>query len=458
MALKIPVLSSIRELPGPARRFLLFTAVNVISWQSLVGPAMVLYAREIAMPQSLVGLLMAFLPLSMLLIVFATPVVSMLGPKRTVFFAWLVRNILISIIFLSPLALVQIGPRAAWGVLLAGVVAFCSARAFGVSGLLPWIHSIVPSNRRGIYFSAEGGVVQAVNVLVMLFQAFMLRGDPGWPRFLLIFSVGVASGFVSLFAIARIPGGASLSQPMAPRESWRSYGAAWRDKHFRRFIATSTASFSALMWFISSIVLYMRDQLELVEFHIMMIMAAASCGVLLTIRSWGLYAEHHGSGRTMHLTLLGFAVSVACVLALLPGAPWTLYALGPVVILTTIFQAAFSMAAHRAMLNFVKAPEIGYTNIWAMGVALSLGVTPILAGFTIDHLDLTGFRICFVLAAAGAGVFGALNRWFVQDGAPLRPIGQIVLDPTLPVRLLFRVAWITSGMHPTSRDATENAE
>ncbi|MCL4219528.1 MAG: hypothetical protein KJ052_21315, partial [Candidatus Hydrogenedentes bacterium] len=67
--MKFPLLRSIGDLDRGPRRFLLFTGFNVVSWQCIVGPALILLARYIEMPASWVGLLISFMPLSTLLVV-----------------------------------------------------------------------------------------------------------------------------------------------------------------------------------------------------------------------------------------------------------------------------------------------------------------------------------------------------------------------------------------------------
>jgi hypothetical protein len=95
--------------------------------------------------------------------------------------------------------------------------------------------------------------------------------------------------------------------------------------------------------------------------------------------------------------------------------------------------------------------KVGYTNIWILGTALSLGLTPILAGYIIEHLHLTGYRIAFSVAGFGGLVAALANFWVVFDRKPLRSALDELINPTLPIRTLARIAWVTVGLHSSNR-------
>ena len=184
----------------------------------------------------------------------------------------------------------------------------------------------------------------------------------------------------------------------------------------------------------------------------MIFTAVGSLAILATIRFWARFAEHSGSGRAMFKAMTGHSLMALAYLTLIPGTAWTHYALCPLVALSSIFGAAFSVATNRALLNSVKTVgRVGYTTLWTVATALATGITPILVGIVIDRWGIWGFRLCFGLSGS-VGLFCALaSRFLVQDGAPVKlSLGEII-DPALPVRALGRIAWITLGLHESSR-------
>ena len=440
------------ELDKAPRRYLLFIFFNVISWQCIVGPVLILLARKVAMPPSWVGFLISFLPLSTLMVVLTVPLVTRLGSKRLMMTTWLVRNCLASTVFLMPWAMGLWGKQAGWLVLLTATLAFCIVRAIGSGAWFPWLHEVVPEAQRGRYFSAEASVTQAVSVAVAFGQGFYLRGDPNVNHYLVIYGVGISSGLFSLLWMSRVPGGRAIPQAGSPWASFGAYKSALSDFAFLRFVATAALCFSALAWTSASLVMFMRDALGLSSRSIMLIMATGSGGILLTIRAWGRFADHSGSGHAMFLSLTGHALTVCACALLRPHAPWAAPLMVPLVILFNIFNAAYVVAANRAMLNLVREEgRIAYTSLWTMGTALALGATPVAAGIVIDAYALWGFRTCFLVSALAGLAGGFASLIFVTDGLPFRRTMTDLLNPVLPVRTVARIIWITAGMHPSNR-------
>lgn len=446
------ILSIVRELHPPARRFLYFSFFNVISWQCIVGPAMILFGRKIGMPASWIGFLQSFLPLSMLLVMFTVPLVEKLGPRNVMLKGWLMRNLIVSAVFLMPLAMMTWGERSAWYVLMGATLGFCIMRAVAVGGWFPWLHEVVSEEQRGQFFSAEATVVQAVNVVIVLTQSVVLSGNPGMFRFLAIYVVGIGFGLFSLYYMSRIPGGNAPDTVHPENWGFRPYRVVMADRTYLGFIVIATLTYCSISWCGSAIVLYLRDALGFSSMTVMAVMAAGSMGIFFTIRFWGRFADDSGSGIAMALTLVGHSLSTVAFLLAVPGAAWTPWCIAPLVAIVSLFNAACWMAGHRAMLHFVQeVGRVAYTNLWIFGTSIALGITPIIVGYVIEHWGMAGFQFCFVFSAATGLACALACRVFVRDGAPFSRPARYLLNPGLPVRTLARIAWITAGRHPSNR-------
>ncbi len=444
---RAPIISSLQELdPGP-RRFLLFIVFNVVSWQCLIGPVLVLFARKIDMPPSWVGFLIAFTPISMVLVVVTGLMVMHWGAKRVMFVGWMLRNLISCTVFAMPLAIQHGGGKTAWYVLMGSTLGFCLMRALGGGGWYPWLHEVVPESQRGAYFSCDAGVTQLLNVLVSIAQALILHGDPGLYRFLAVYSIGIVSGFVSLGLMYRVPGGKGVEGPVSLRRDLASYRRALSDRPYVLFITTISFCFAAMSWFGASSVMFMRDALGIRSWVIMALTAAGSVGIMFTVRHWARFAEHSGSGLAMALALTGHALMSLLCLALRPGAWWTLYALAPIMVLSSVFGSAFGMMSPRAMLGYVKTEDrVGYTNLWTVGTAIALGVVPVIVGLVIEHGALLGFRVCFCIAGGSVLACATAIRRVVQDrGAQDRS------STFSPARSLLTLASVTLGLHESNR-------
>lgn len=417
----LPLLQPLSELDEGPRKFAWFTAWNTLSWQSLVGPAMVLFARHIEMPPAWVGVLIAALPFAQLLVLITAPLVARFGPKRVMFVAWAVRNVLVCSVFAMPLALAYGGNRLGWFLLLGATVAFCAVRAIGAGAWLPWLHEILPGRQRPKYFSVETGITHVMTILVILLQAWLLRGEPGIAGYLSVYAFGVFAGLTSLYAMTRIPGGASTDKTMALRASLRMQRIAVRDRQFAAFVFVAMLGYCGLTWLSASYIMFLRDGLGYTSPVIMLLTGLGSVAVLLTVRYWGRYATIHGSPAAMVRCLIGHA-AVAAAFALLPSlGSWTPYLLVPVLLAAFAFASGYGVAAHGAMLDRVQDhARVGYTNLWVVGIALALGLTPVMAGAVIERLPAVGFQACFV-AAAACGLLAALlgRAWFVASATPM---------------------------------------
>ncbi|MCP4645530.1 MAG: MFS transporter [bacterium] len=435
------------------KKFLAFSAFNVISWQCVVGQVLVLFARSIDMPPSWVGFLLSFMPMSMLLVVLTLPLVIRFGSKRVMMVTWLVRNAIACSVFLIPWVVLTWGPRAGWYTLMAATLGFCLARAVGAGGWMPWLHEVVPEYQRGMFFSAETTVVHLLTLAVTFGQSLILLGNPTMDRFILIYGIGIAAGFISLLWMYRVPGGAGTSSVNIWRGSMESYKLALTDRPFLWFVLVASLCFSCASWYTASYVLFMRDLLGLSSRTIMALIAATSLGVLLTIRSWGRFADHAGSARATFKAMLGLATAALAFLSLRPDAPWLWVVLPVAVVAAGVFGAAFMMATNRAVLNYIKpSGRIGYTAVWTVGSRVALAFSPIMAGLIIQNWNLLGFQICFSVAGGVGIVCAFLCRWVVRDSEePEKPSLSEMLNPAMPIRTFGRIVWITLGLDESNR-------
>jgi MFS family permease len=396
-------LPGLRELPSAPRRFLYFSTINVISWQCLVGPPLVLFGRALDMPPAWVGVLIGLMPLSMLLVIFTGPLVEWLGPRRLLTWGWLLRNLLAATVIAIPWAMKLGGKPGGWLVLLFATLGFCVFRAISVGGWFPWLHEVLPAHQRGRYLAAETALAQVVTILVVVGCGAILgqRGELG--GFFLIYAVGIVTGLASVGLMHRIPGGEVQAEevPGAPRGF--ALGPILRDRSYMRFVTRTFFCLAVLAGQSSVAVMYLRDVLAYSDRRIMYLAGAGSLAVALLIGYWVNRAtRHNDSNPAMTGMLLTHSFFALAWLALLPGRGWTDGLALAVVIGSTFCNAAFTTMATRDMLGQVREPgRVGYTNIWIIATSLATGLVPILAGLLIDGLGLTGFRLCFLASGLG---------------------------------------------------------
>jgi hypothetical protein len=440
-------LTAVRELPQPPRLFLIFTAVNVFSWQCIAGQALVLFARALNMPPAWVGLLLSFLPISMLLVVFAVPLVEWLGPRKLLMWTWLGRNILALSVFLLPWAVLRWGEAAGWQVLLFATLAFSLIRAVGVGAWYPWLHEIVPRPLLGSYFSIEAAMSQVIMIVVAVSMALILGLGQGLSRFFLLYGAGIGAGLWSVQLLRKIPGGKRRVAEIGVGGRSPALREALANQEYRRFFFLAMLGIASLMWLNAASVMYLRDMLFYSETRIMLLLGAGGIGVACTVHFWGKAADRFGSVPAMIQLLAAHALLAFAWWGLLPGGRMTGLLALPIIVFSAIFNVAFTMVSARGMLCRVRDEgRVAYTSLWILGVSTANGLPPILAGLLIDHLGLLGFRLCFCIAGGlGLAAAGLMFGLSPEEGKP--PIGELhhLIRPGQPLRSLGRVFWITLG-------------
>ena len=412
---------------------------------------MVLFARFMDVKASMVGGLIALPLSSTVLILLTVSLVMRFGPKRLMLATWLVRNFVTAIVFLVPVTLNHGGSEVAGYVFFFAIASYCIIRSAGVGGWLPWLHEIIPKEKRDAYFSMETSVAQITNVGISLSQAFILGENPTMNNFLIIYAIGIGAGMISLFFMSRVPGGAGVKEKVSFKQSLKAYPVVLRDKKFTAFVISESLCWCALSCYWSANVMYMRDLLHLSDRSIMMIAASGSFFVFLTVRAWGRFAEHNGRGEALFLTMLAQSVVVGSCIFIPAQSPYALWLAGGTFVLATVFGVAHWTLSHGAALSFVnEEAKVGYTNVWALSSSLALGLTAVLVGVIIDYAGMEwGFRICFALSAI-IGSICSFTTWHTVDVAPRPELGKLI-DVTIPMRTAARVLWITVGLHSSTK-------
>ncbi len=445
---KLPLVGAIEELHPAPKKYLAFTAFNVISWQCIVGPAMILFARYIGMPANKVGVLISLMPFTTLLAVFMVPFVTRIGPKNLMLRTWLIRNLIMLPVFAMPVVISKWGNTAGGNLLIILTLGFCIVRAFGAGGWLPWLHEVVPYEQRGIYFSAEAGVVQLVNVGILISQGLVLGKSPSMIEFLAIYGVGILGGLVSLFWMARVPGGAGKKIRIRIRDFYEPYKFVFVDKAYLLFLVSAFISLSATNWYSSVVVLYMRDILKFSERNILWITSVGSLMIMVTAPAWGKYADRFGSSPAILRALMSHAFLVIPFVEFYPQYFWVKYLVPVFVVMITIFSAAFWTSIHRAMLNMVPEElRIPYTNMWTIASGVALGLTPILAGQLVQMWGWQGFRICFGLSGILCFLGGVICYVTIREKVSLTqpPVYKVILSPRNAMNVLLEGFTISLG-------------
>jgi MFS family permease len=441
------IVTDVLKLTPASRKFLVFSGINVISWQCIVGQVLVLFGRTIHMPPSLVGMLVSFLPLSMFLVILSIPAVEKYGPRKLLITTWLIRNLVALPVFAIPYVLSHWSVEASWYILLLATLSFSLVRAFGVGAWFPWLHELVPKDSLNTYFSTETIGVQSLTVFIMLGIAQVLNWGETIHRFFLVYAIGIGAGLASVWYARFIPGGVGQTIDTSTTEKFAVLVHAVKDCKYMRFIIYVIISFSAITWINVSSVLYLRDSLHFPDSRIMNFVAFGAIGVALLIRYCAKIAQKLGNHRALAVLMLGQALISFSWFFPQPGVSWTIGLVLPIMIGGAIVSAGFIIIASQTMMCLVQQEDrVGYTTVWIAGSALANGIPPILAGWLIDIFQLPGYRACFILSGASALLVALLWSRFKIEGLEVMPDMHHIIRPYHPLRTLQRITWMVLGM------------
>jgi hypothetical protein len=421
---------------GP-RRFLGFLFLNVLSWQCLIGPVMVLHARALGIESGAVGVLYSLLFFAGVLGVLTKALAERYGSKRVLMAGWTVRNLLVLPVVLTPWVLTQWGAGAAAALLFVTAGLFSMTRALAGIAWSSWLHEIVPPAQLGRFFAAETVMTRLLAVTFGIFAFFVLGQRPPIWRFAAVAALGVGFGLLSIRVLRHVPGGGPSVRSGEP--AWSGFGTVLRDRTFMEFLRC-VAWFSFVYVGMGLLVLLLlRDQLLLGPGLILLL---TTCGNLLAVTTstrWRRIADHHGSVVVMAAAGLLVVLCLIVMACLRPGrAPLLLVA--AVCAMLPVAESGHYVATNRGYMLRMR-PELRHaTNaVWGACIAVPSGVSAVLMGVWLRG-GTTGH---YVLATWGyaalmlAGVYVCLR--FPMAGSDQGGRTSTVHDPRRPIMSLVRM-------------------
>jgi MFS family permease len=430
-------LDSLRLLGNAARRFLLFSFLNTVSWQLLVGSVLVLHARALAIPSGVVGVVVSIMPFTLVLSLVVSHWVDRIGPRRMMTAGWTARNLMAFPLVLTPWIYAVWGSHAAGVALFTGVLCFCTMRSLTCAGWFPWLHEIVPGNERGRYFSMEIILVQVVNVGIGLGTFLFLGHHPALWKFGALSAVGIAAGLASISLMRRIPGGGpSLSTRR--RHALVDLRLVLRDRSFMSYARWTSLGLFVTVGQNTLTVLSMRDYLHIAPAMIMFTTAMGSAAAMVAGPWWGRLADRHGTGPVQVLSGILMAIALASFALLRERTPLGIVI--PVSAACVVAYSGFFVAANRGMLQRMRpALRAGYSAMWLSITSVAMGSSSVLVGLVVQHAGPHAYwGLCLAYSALIAMAvlrYATLHEESVGLAAELRS----QFDPERPILSLIRL-------------------
>jgi len=369
-------------------------SANTIFGQfTLLGAIFVLFLNNLGLSKSAIGFLLSLFPFFGLTALFTAPAVARFGYKRTYVTFWTARKVVTAGLLLTPLVLARFGTNVASGYVGIIVATFAICRAIGETGSYPWIQEYIPASVRGKYSANENTAVTIANLAAVGVAGYVVGRTTGLTGFMILIAAGVIFGFITVYGLSRLPGGAPVRGGYDHRSLPQRLAGPARDGDFRRYLIG--AGLLTLAWgpIGSFLPLFMQDQIGLSAEQVVWLQAGTFIGGLISGYVWGWAADRYGSRPVMLSGMYLLAVLPFFWLLMPRHMPLSVPIAIGVALLQGLIGLAWSIGSTRQLFVNLVPPEhksdymaLNYAWMGAVG-----GLSQVLGGRLIDlSKGLTG--------------------------------------------------------------------
>jgi len=399
--------SSGHALPPGSLNFNGFSFFNAVSFQIILGPPVILFAKSLGATSFILGVLVALTPLLTMLQLWAARFLHRTGYRNFVLAGWGSRTIFTLCIACLPLW-PGLSDRTRLGVLLVALFGFNALRGFASGAWLPWLTALVPENVRGRFLSRDQAFMHAGCLGSLLVSSWVMSGHVVAADYTVVFGIGAVAALVSLWFIRRIPEAQSheQSRQSAVPVPWRAMLAY---TPFLRLLVFSTLYSVVIGGLGVFTVEFLVVREKFGEGVILFLGGLSFVGALAGLALTGPWLDATGSKPWLRrslllfeLVILGWSLMAAGILPAWPALVGVLNFFGG------LAGAMFGVASTRIVMGSV--PVMGRNHFFALYAVVSglgLGGAPMAWGALLDTLG--------TLEVSAGGV--SINRYTIYFAA-----------------------------------------
>ncbi len=364
-----------------------FQIFNASSWSLILGMPMLLFLKSMDASAATLGATVAMTPLFAALQIPAANYVERVGYKNFVVRGWASRSIFILGIAVVALLPDWVSPNLRIVLSLVMLACFAATRGISVCGLMPWMTQLIPESLRGVFISRDLMCMHLALTCTLLLSSAWVGLFPATRTFAALFLFSYVAALISVVFLRRIPD----VQAVKPREN--RVRPPWKEMlyfpPFRKYVLYNVG----FNFFISALgviwVPFMKDALHASGSLILGLSAYSSILCALVSRITGPILDRTGSRPLM---------AFASILILISQTAWMFIASGTIpghtgimFLLVPIGSAGYTilgLSSTRLLMGLV--PMMGRSHFFAISsvaVSLTMGVMPIIWGFTLDGLN-----------------------------------------------------------------------
>jgi MFS family permease len=361
------------------------SANTVFAQFTYFGSVFVLFLSYLGMDKAQIGFLLSLIPFAGLVALFISPAVARFGFKRTYIVFFGLRKVITVGLLLTPWVAAQYG---SYGVLVFVTIimaVFSLTRAVAETGVYPWLQEYIPNSVRGKYSATNSIYTTLVGLASVAAAGYVLDRTTGLNGYMLLISVGLFFGFVSVWAATRIPGGAAVKR-RTEGSSWAEMWEAAKDRNFVRYLAGAALITLGSVPMVSFLPLFMQEQVGLSAGSIVWLQAGTLVGNLVSSLPWGWASDRYGSKPVM-VSGLALKIVLPVLWFVMPrGTDASLPAALGIAVLLGISDMAWGIGAGRLLFVSVVPPQhkMPYMALHYAWIGTIGGLSQLVGGYILD--------------------------------------------------------------------------
>ena len=364
------------------------------------GSVFVLFLAELGLEKTQIGGLLSLVPFFGILAIFAGAPVLRFGYKRTFLVTFGMRTAISGLLLLTPWMFANLGEKAALIFIVATVAGFSISRAVGVTAWYPWEQEYVPDSVRGKFTAIRSSLANLAGFLAVTVAGVAIGRAAGLGPFMTLFAAGLAFGFVSVWAMSHVPGGAPVATDPAEQPFSQQMRASLHDGNFVRFLIGGALILLATTPLTSFLPLFMKEQVGLSAGNVVLLQNGTLVGGVLSSYLWGWAADRYGSKPVMLFGVYLMGILPVFWLLMPRNAPYSLYLALAVALLQGLVYTSWNIGSARLLyVSVVPAARRGeYMAVYYAWVGIIGGVSQLLGGWLLDlFADLGGHWLFLTL-------------------------------------------------------------
>jgi HEAT repeat protein/MFS-type transporter involved in bile tolerance (Atg22 family) len=294
-------LEKIRRLPWLTAGDSLNTGFFLLTFS---GSIFILFLNELELDAAQIGVMLALVPLAGLVAPFMGPWVERYGYKRTFITFWGIRNFVFALMLLTPLILARFGEQWVFWWVAAIIVVFALCRAIAETGSYPWRKEAIPDAIRGKFIGLNSMSTTVAGILVTVVASYVIDAGQGLSRFMILMTVGIVLGLISVWAYAYVPGGSRRPPSARSTSHIQNMRRSLADGNFVRFLVALGLITVGGTAVISFIPLFMVEQVGLSAGNVVQLSVGTYLGALISSFWWGWVADRYGSRPIMQFSVM----------------------------------------------------------------------------------------------------------------------------------------------------------